>query len=196
MKKIPTLYIRDWDNDPKYVTREPNPECSWVLEGAGVATRKYDGTCVLFDGTEWWARREVKPGKPAPDRFLEADHDDETGKTIGWEPAENTGFFKFLRQAEDDDGWATGTYELCGPKINGNPENLTEHRLIRHDEAEVIRPFALTYEGIRDTVLLLADQGGCEGIVWHNPDGRRAKIKARDFQAPGKWTPPAQEESH
>jgi hypothetical protein len=45
-----------------------------VLDGEGVATRKYDGTCVMFDGDGWWARREVKPGKTAPAGFV-ADRD-------------------------------------------------------------------------------------------------------------------------
>lgn len=30
MEKIPTIYTRDWDRDPKYVTQEPNPACDIV----------------------------------------------------------------------------------------------------------------------------------------------------------------------
>ena len=46
-----------------HVLPEITPGCEWVIAGEGVATRKYDGTCVMYDGDEWWARREVKPGK-------------------------------------------------------------------------------------------------------------------------------------
>jgi hypothetical protein len=181
VKKIATIFIRDWDNNPKYVTREPNPECAWVFAGEGTATRKYDGTCVRFDGEHWWARREVKPGKTDPAGFLLIEEDAETAKRVGWEPAEQTGFAKYLTQAIRGDAWLPGTYELCGPKVNGNPERYLEHRLIRHDDAALIRPFSLTWEGIRDTVHVLAEHEGIEGIVWHHEDGRMAKVKARDF---------------
>ena len=86
MRKIPTLFVRDWDGDPRYVTREVTPGCEWVMAGEGRATRKFDGTCVMFDGERWWARREVKAGKQAPAGFTEIEHDLETGKTVGWEP--------------------------------------------------------------------------------------------------------------
>jgi hypothetical protein len=75
MKKIPTLFLRD-ENDRAHVTSTPNPECAWVFEGEGVATRKYDGTCVMRDEDgDWWARREVKPGKTPPPNWTEADRE-------------------------------------------------------------------------------------------------------------------------
>lgn len=74
MKKIPTLFRRDPD-DMKRVLPEVTPGCEWVLAGEGVATRKYDGTCVgLIDG-EWFMRREIKPGKNVPQGFIETEHD-------------------------------------------------------------------------------------------------------------------------
>jgi len=39
MRKIPTLFGRDWDTDPRYVTREVAPGCEWVINGEGRATR-------------------------------------------------------------------------------------------------------------------------------------------------------------
>ena len=70
-----------------------------------------------------------------------------------------------------------GTYELCGPKINGNPERLERHEYFRHS-AEILTNVPWHYGGIRD---YLADTP-VEGIVWHHhQDGRMAKIKARDF---------------
>src|SRR6266705_2827499 len=99
MQKIATLFARGFEKDPRYVTRDVTPGCEWVLKGEGVPTRKYDGTCVMFDGTDWWARREVKPGKAAPAGFVEVEHDEETGKTVGWEPAGQTSFAKHLTTA-------------------------------------------------------------------------------------------------
>lgn len=188
MRKIPTIYTRDWDGDPKYVTREPNAECAWVFAGEGKPTRKYDGTCVRFDGERWWARREVRPGRPEPAGFELVGEDARTGRRVGWEPAEGTGFHRYLVEAAvsaatggDGAGRRPGTYELCGPKINGNPERYAGHRLVRHADAEPIEVESLTWEGIRAAVLA-AEAYGVEGIVWHHDDGRMAKIKARDFR--------------
>ena len=55
MKKIPTLFIRDASN-PKFVTREVNPECQWVIDGEGVATRKWDGSACLIRGGKLFKR--------------------------------------------------------------------------------------------------------------------------------------------
>src|SRR6202035_2718756 len=99
MKKIPTLFLRDWDGDRRYVTREVNPECAWVIAGEGVPTRKYDGTCMMFDGDRWWARREVKEGKAVPARFVPLGTDPETVKTVGWQVVELSSFAKYHAEA-------------------------------------------------------------------------------------------------
>lgn len=185
MKKIPTLFVRDFERDNgRYVTGEVTPGCEWVLAGEGVATRKYDGTCVMLDdqGT-WWARREVKPGKRMPGIYLPIETDEATGKTVGWEPIAQSPFAKFHAEALDALG-DPGTYELIGPKINGNPERRERHALIAHSWATRFgSDWALgSFDEIRGSVLELADELGCEGIVWHQPDGRMAKIKARDLR--------------
>jgi hypothetical protein len=182
VKKIPTVFMRDWDNDPKYVTPEPNPECAWVFAGQGVPTRKLDGTCVRYDGQRWWVRREVKEGKTPPPAFVEVAADPETGKTVGWEPAEQSGFAKWVQAALDGEhssAWPTGTYELCGPKVNGNPEGFDEHLLIPHSMADVFEDVPLDYDGL--AVWLHSHL--YEGIVWHHSDGERmAKLKRRDIR--------------
>ena len=178
MRKIPTLFVRDWDGDPRYVTREVTPGCEWVMAGEGRATRKFDGTCVMFDGERWWARREVKAGKQAPAGFTEIEHDLKTGKTVGWEPAEQSGFAKHLLDADGYLDARPGTYELVGPKINGNPEQLDRNSLVSHGELE-LEDVPLDFDGLG--AWLRAHPW--EGIVWHSADGRRAKLKKRDFRA-------------
>lgn len=184
MKKIPTVFVRDPEN-LKTVLPHVTPGCEWVMAGEGVATRKYDGTCCMFDGLMWWARREVKPGKQVPDDFRPEMTDETTGKTVGWVPMAQSAFAKWHAEALQDEGYPTdpGTYELCGPKINGNPEGLAAHVLIPHADAEPIdiNPFDLdTFVLVRNVIVSLGLEGW-EGIVWHHPDGRMAKLKARDF---------------
>lgn len=185
MRKIPTLFRRD-PEDMRYLTREVNPDCQWVIDGEGTPTRKYDGTCMKFDGQRWWARREVKPGKAVPAGFVAEQTDDITGKTVGWEPAAQSPFAKYLAEATHD--WIydlphmpvrQGTYELCGPKVQGNPEGFGGHVLVHHGSLSGLADVPRDYDGLET---FLKDFGH-EGVVWHHPDGQRmAKIKVRDFR--------------
>ena len=186
MRKIPTLFVRD--RTTRHVTDQVTPGCEWVLAGEGIATRKYDGTCMMLDENgEWWSRREVKPGKQPPPNYIPIETDQATGKTVGWEPVEQSPFAKHWQEAPVAKYarmlracQATGTYEFVGPKINGNPERTTIHRLERHEAAEVWADFPRDPDGIRE--LLTDPEFDWEGIVWHHPDGRMAKIKVRDYR--------------
>jgi hypothetical protein len=190
MRKIPTLFVRD-EQDRRYVTDAVTPGCEWVLAGEGVATRKYDGTCVMLDPFDrWWARREVKRGKARPDGFWALETDPATGNTVGWEPAEQSPFARWLQQAlleadAEHDDLEPGTYELIGQKINGDPERVGDtHALIRHADAYRIN-FTGDADGIRAVIRELHTDLGWEGVVWHHPDGRMAKLKARDLRPDG-----------
>jgi hypothetical protein len=132
----------------------------------------------------WWARREVKPGKTPPPDYVPIGTDEVTGKTVGWEPIEQSSFAKYHTEALTHTGlMVPSTYELCGPKINGNPEMLSRHTLILHgfapsSETDDIKAAPRDYEGLRDW---LRDRH-YEGLVWHHADGRVAKLKAKDFR--------------
>ncbi len=159
------------------------PGCEWVIAGGGTPTRKYDGTCVMQDEDgDWWARREVKKGKPAPDGFEALGTDPETGKTIGWEPVGSSSFAKYHAEALANpyQRRPVGTYELIGPKVNGNPEGAEGHELVRHEDAEILGDAPRDFDGLASWL----HAHSYEGIVWHHPDGRMAKIKKRDFRAP------------
>ena len=192
MRKIPTLFQRDPD-DRRYVTDEVTPGCEWVLTGDGVPTRKFDGTCVMLDADgKWWARREVKPGRAAPANYVPVTTDEITGKTMGWEPVEQSSFAKFHAEAVQPlrefaalthAALRPGTFELIGPKINGNPERAKRHRLQRHSTADRIA--WENEDGTPGTTLDLIEmcrEEGWEGVVWHHPDGRMVKLKVRDFR--------------
>lgn len=175
MKKIISLFQRNYDGD-RLVRDELVPGAEWVAAGEGVATRKWDGTCVMYDGSKWWARREVKAGKQMPETFTLVEHDETTGNFFGWEPAEQSGFAKYLVEALAGLEREAGTYELCGPKINRNPEAFGDHVLVRHGAA-VLLDVPRDFEGL-GAYLSAHD---IEGIVWHHPDGRMVKVKGRDF---------------
>lgn len=191
MRKIPTLFVRDPATKLRYLTRDVHPDCQWVADGEGVATRKYDGQCVTLDSEGvFYKRREIKRGKTPPTGFVEEDHDEATGKRVGWvlvdplDPAD-----RYLMQAYGQTIIATddvttlygATYEAVGPKIQGNAERRDVHVLIRHDDAEGLPDAPRDYDGLAG---FLAEFDG-EGIVWHHPDGRMAKIKRRDFPKAG-----------
>ena len=179
MKKIPTMFERDWAGDKSRVTQQVHAGCEWVLAGEGIATRKIDGTSCMVREGKLYKRRELRGGDQQPEGFELSDHDEETGKTIGWVPVGDGPEDKWHRQAfSHDPQWpAEGTYELVGPKIQGNPEGFTEHVLVSHDATGLHPDAPRTFEGLREWF-----QGmDIEGIVFHHPDGRMAKIKKRDF---------------
>jgi hypothetical protein len=110
VKKIPTMFARDWDGDRRYVLPSSRRGATGsVSAGEGSPTRKYDGTCVMFDCDRGWAQREVREGKTAPAGFVELEHDEETGKTVGWKPIEQSGFAKLHAQALAEAERAGGT---------------------------------------------------------------------------------------
>ena len=174
MKKIPTIFKRNPKN-MRELLNEYHPDCLWVFDGEGVATRKYDGTCVKIENHKYFKRREVKKGKAAPDNFIEEMEDKNTGKRVGWVLVEDTKENKYHIEAFRDG--ADGTYELLGPKIQGNPEKVREHVLIKHSHAENWNDVPRDFDGIKNWL----EDKDIEGLVFHHPDGRMGKIKKRDF---------------
>lgn len=181
MKKIPTLFERDWEGDRSRVFNQVHAGCEWVLIGEGVATRKLDGTCCMARGSQLFKRRELRPGEAKPHGFEEAGYDEETKKTVGWVPVGPGTEDRWHREAlSRADVWPDGTYELVGPKIQGDPEDWGYHCLVSHSGHQVQMPWEdppRTFDGLREW---FADKH-IEGIVFHHPDGRMAKIKKRDF---------------
>lgn len=179
MKKIPTIFERDWDGDRSRVVSVPNPECAWVFAGEGTAFQKLDGMCCAVINGRLHKRREVKAGQPVPTGFLEVDHDDVTGKRVGWVPISYGPEDKYFREAWDLPRLCGTTYELVGPKSQGNPEDYPCHLLVSHHDSDLIfddQP-PRTFDGLREWM----EGRDVEGIVWHHSDGRMAKIKLRDF---------------
>ena len=177
MKKMPTIFVRNFEN-MRELTTEQHPDCDWVFNGEGNATRKYDGTCCMVKNGKLFKRREVKKGKGDPIDFIPIGHDKITGKRMGWLPVTESNEDK--RHMEAFNGmteYRDGTYELVGPKVQKNPENVEKHILLKHSDAEIFNDVPRDFDGIRNW---LSDKD-IEGIVFHHPDGRMSKIKKKDF---------------
>lgn len=180
MKKIPTIFARDWNGDRSRVVDAPHQDCAWVFAGEGVATRKLDGTSCLVRGNRLFKRRELKAGQSEPANFISEGTDAETGKTVGWVPVGDGPEDKYHREAwTGADKWPDGTYELIGPNVQGNPEHSKFHLLIRHGGGPAGSLGNVPRE-FNELGKWLVGQD-IEGIVFHHPDGRMAKIKLRDF---------------
>jgi uncharacterized protein DUF5565 len=188
VKKIPTVFERDWDGDRSRVLDQVVPGCEWVLAGEGVATRKYDGTCCLIRDGRLYKRHQVRAGKSKPEGFVIEAADVKTDKLIGWVPVDRYApEDRWIMEAAIEHlhpllpppavGLPDGTYELLGPKVRGNPEGLASHVLLGHDDAEQLPDAPRSFAEFRAWF----EEHDVEGIVWHHPDGRMAKLKARDF---------------
>lgn len=175
MNKIPTLFVRD-PARPQLVTEQVTPGCEWVLSGEGITTIKKDGTnvratvrggrLVMMEKRRNPSREEKAAGAPG---YVQVEPADPSNKHI---------IAAF--NATDFAQWPDGTHpcEALGPKIQGGIESGTPMLYaftLAPERLAASRP--TTFEGIRFLLLGLI----VEGLVWHHPDGRMAKIKRRDF---------------
>jgi len=177
MRKIISLFKRDYEGT-RLVYDEVVPGAQWVLRGEGQATRKWDGTCCMVRDGVLFKRYTVKKERTPPASFKAAtEPDPNTGKQEGWVvvSADDPGD-KWHLDAWQKEMFPNGTYELVGPKVQGGVEGVDSHRLLLHGATAVPD----MYRGFEEIKAYL-DGGGIEGIVWHHPDGRMVKIKARDF---------------
>jgi len=183
MQKIPTLFVRDFTVRPARITDVVTEGCQWVLDGEGQSSEKYDGTCCLYQGGFLYRRYNYKRGRTPSDGWIPAQPEpDDQGNWPGWilvdynNPADKWHLEAAAHWVANELDPDEGTYELVGPKINGNPYGMREHSLWRHG-ADFILIAPLTFDGIRSSL----EQLPMEGVVWHHEDGRMAKLKRKDF---------------
>ncbi|MCP3924538.1 MAG: hypothetical protein GY714_18345 [Desulfobacterales bacterium] len=176
MEKMKTIFKKNPEN-MSLVTREKDPSCDWVFNGEGEPHRKYDGTCCMIKDYILYKRRTVKKNKKLPNDFIKMDYDPNTGKYFGWVPvviAEDKFHMEAYERLTDK---TNGTYELLGPKIQGNIEGFVKHKLINHKDTPIYIDIPLDFYGMREYLR----PENIEGIVFHHPDGRKAKIRKTDF---------------
>lgn len=185
MKKIPTLFKRVFENHRiKEVLPEVDPKLEWVLNGEGIATVKFDGSCCAIINGELYKRYDAKNGKPIPKGAIKCQEeaDPVTGHLPCWVKCDrNNPADKWFWVAEDEVGYTQTqlvperTYEAIGRHFNGNPYGMDYDMLIPHGQ-EVIE-VERTYEGIKE-YLRTHD---IEGIVFWKDDKPQCKIKRTDF---------------
>jgi hypothetical protein len=175
MKKLSTLFKKD-PNDLGRVIDEVNPENEWALT-EGVATRKFDGTAAAIIDGNLYKRYDVKKGRQVPPNAIPCQEPDAiTGHWPHWVKCNPDTDKYFYEAFENLDSWEDGTYELCGPKVQGNPEKFSKHILVRHG-IEVMNIPDRTFDAIKSLLSIME----VEGIVFHHPDGRMCKIRKSDF---------------
>jgi hypothetical protein len=183
MEKIPTIFDRG--DDFKVVNR-PRRECEWVFAGEGRATEKLDGTNVRLTVRSGQIVRIEKRRNPSKLQKQQGIIDgwyvdaSEFGKEDKWiiEAAKGT----------DVHGWPDGEHsaEALGPNIQGNLLGLEKHLCVPFNlEIPVFESAPRSFDALRswmESLESLFSPGHiAEGIVFHHPDGRRAKIKRKDF---------------
>lgn len=189
MKKIPTLFIRTFENHKiKSISNEIQEGLEWVLSGEGTATEKIDGACcAIIDGV-FYKRYDAKRGKKAPDGAIPCCPPDPiTGHHPHWlkvDPS-NPSDKWFLGAYYNAGGKSLpdATYEAIGPHFQGNPYGL-EHDTLEAHGLRILEDVPRSFEGIRD---YLRDNA-IEGIVFWKDGQPQCKIKRTDFCFP--WNTP------
>jgi hypothetical protein len=186
MKKIPTLFNREFENHRiKTITPDVTPGCEWVLAGEGVATEKLDGTCCLFKDGKLWKRYDAKRGKPIPAGAIlcQPEADAVTGHLPCWLPVSETDPSDKWHRLAFENQIASGcgfeenqTYELCGPHFQTNPYKLDHDQFFKHGE-KILDNVPRDYDGIHRYL----ETHMIEGIVFHRGNGDMCKIKRSDF---------------
>lgn len=200
MKKIPTVFVID--HATGLAIAAVRPESAWVAAGEGTASIKMDGMATRFHGGRLWKRYDRKLNKQAARRKAlgkelgplmeslfkspppgfepcEDSPDAVTHHWPGWVPVHDSDpADQWLRE-----GWANtpgleegGTYELVGPSLALNVYGLDRHELWRHG-AQPVTISDRSWEGLR-AFLAARD---IEGVVFLHADGRRAKVRRKDF---------------
>lgn len=187
MKKTPNLFLRD--RETGLITKEVDPQCQWAIDGEGVVTEKLDGTNVRLTVRTGTIVRIEKRRNPKKDEktvgivnpwYVDVSDEDPSDKHV-----------RLAAQNTDVSTWGDDSYvcEAIGPKIQSNPLCLEEPvciRLFNNPQILIQEPIERDPDNLAKKVCclwsVLNDSCSPEGIVFHHPDGRRAKLKIVDIR--------------
>ena len=185
MKKIPTLFVREFEGHTvKRVLPEVTEGLEWVLEGKGIATIKYDGSCCAIIDGKLYKRYDAKHGKPIPKGAIPCQEkaDPITGHFPCWlacdreQPSDKWFYAAYDCLVKDIGIPLDGTYEAVGVHFQGNPYKMEDDRLIKHG-LNVAFLKERSFEGIKQFL----EENYEEGIVFWKDGEPKCKIKRSDF---------------
>jgi len=194
MKKIPTLFIREFPERNKVIiTKQVTPGCEWALT-EGVATRKYDGSCcAIIDGV-FYKRYDAKKGKKPPEGAIpcQPEADPITGHFPHWievdiskkedkwfiDAYDTYRYWHFTKYGTPE--LEDGTYEAVGTHFNANKDGISYNTLIKHG-IDLINPEYLDKPYSFDGIKSFLGNNEIEGIVFYRDNGEMCKIKRSDF---------------
>jgi hypothetical protein len=187
MKKIKTIFERDWDGNRTVIDKYVEGFDLSILSGAK-ATEKLDGTNVratIRKGTCVRLEKRRNPDKIQKYKgieepwYTEASEGDPQDKWI-FDALKNTDVSTIC------DGEWSG--EAVGVNIQGNPLNLDNNRIVFFSlgQAPTFESVPTDYEGLKAWLPAqkskYGNDCGIEGIVWHCENGEMFKIKNKDFK--------------
>lgn len=201
MKKISTVFVVN--RETGQATNVVRPENQWVVDGEGIATVKFDGSSCLYKNGMLYKRFDKKLNKKGEllrkrkgDKFYVTEdlfralpegaipcvetYDPVTFHFPHWVPVfenapEDYRHNEALRNFKGTliEGQ---TYELVGPDVDKNNYNLSNHELWEH-ASEKVELQDFSFETLKKYVV----ENNIEGLVFHHPDGRMAKLRRKDF---------------
>ena len=187
MKKIQTIFKRDFEGNRKVVNEYIDGSYTKHLLQSAIATEKLDGMNVRITVRSNIVVRAEKRRNPSNIQkkdfgmvdpwYVDACQDDPNDKYI-FDGIANTDF------SEIKDGEWSG--ELIGKNIQGNPLQLEKNFIVFFSlgQAPVFSDCPITYEGLKDWLKKTPSKIGTgiiEGIVWKCNNGQMLKIKGKDF---------------
>ena len=185
MKKIPTLYVRKFENHKIVsITHEfTNDKCKEAFL-FGEPTIKVDGSCcAIIDGV-FYKRYDAKKGKPIPEGAIKCQEepDQVTGHLPCWvkveadNPADKwfmVAFSNYIRLYGQPEA---GTYEAIGQHFQGNPYGMDYDMLEKHGDIKAqLQP--RTFNEVETWL----EEHRQEGLVFWMDGEPVCKIKRSDF---------------
>lgn len=184
MKKIKTIFERDWDGNRKVIDK---PLIDLSILSNATPTEKLDGTNVRItvrNNTPVRVEKRCNPSKIQKQKgieepwYIDACEGDPQDKWI-YNGIKNTDF-SIIQDGE----WSG---ELVGTNIQGNPLNLENNRIVFFSlgQAPIFENVPTDFGGLKEWLpkqkSKYGKDCGIEGIVWHCKNGDMYKIKLKDF---------------
>jgi len=185
MKKIKTIFERDWEGSKMVVDKYVEGFSPEMLDGAK-ATEKVDGTNVRLTVRNNTIVRVEK--RRNPDKIQKFKGIEDPWYVDASESNEDKWIIDAVKNTtliNVPDGEWSG--EAIGKNIQGNPLNLEINFVLLFSlmHIPIFENVPIDFEGLKEWLPQKdsrVGKGKIEGIVWHCKNGNMFKIKAKDFE--------------